>query len=104
MRALIAAAALGLLPAVAVAAAPAASGFKIPIAVKKLPNGLTVVVSEDHSAPTFGISTAYGVGFRLEPKGRTGFAHLFEHMMFQGTPVAPKGARHARDRGRRRRR
>ena len=91
MRALIAAAALGLLPAVAVAAAPAAGGFKIPIAVKKLPNGLTVVVSEDHSAPTFGISTAFGVGFRLEPKGRTGFAHLFEHMMFEGTPVAPKG-------------
>ena len=70
MRGLIAAAALGLLPALA-AAAPAASGFKIPIAVKKLPNGLTVVVSEDHSAPTFGISTAFGVGFRLEPKGRT---------------------------------
>ena len=91
MRALIAAAALGLLPAVAVAAAPTAGGFKIPIAVKKLPNGLTVVVSEDHSAPTFGISTAFGVGFRLEPKGRTGFAHLFEHMMFEGTPVAPKG-------------
>jgi predicted Zn-dependent peptidase len=90
MRALIAAAALGLLPAVA-DAAPAAGGFKIPIAVKKLPNGLTVVVSEDHSAPTFGISTAFGVGFRLEPKGRTGFAHLFEHMMFEGTPVAPKG-------------
>ena len=90
MRALIAAAALGLLPALA-AAAPAASGFKIPIAVKKLPNGLTIVVSEDHSAPTFGVSIAFGVGFRLEPKGRTGFAHLFEHMMFEGTPVAPKG-------------
>jgi predicted Zn-dependent peptidase len=59
--------------------------------VKKLANGLTVVVSEDHSAPTFGISTAYRIGFRLEPQGRTGFAHLFEHMMFEGTPVAPKG-------------
>lgn len=57
----------------------------------KLPNGLTVVVSEDHSAPTFGVCVAYGIGFRLEPEGRTGFAHLFEHMMFEGTPVAPKG-------------
>src|SRR5206468_135958 len=64
---------------------------KNPIEVKKLPNGLTVVVSEDHTAPTFGMSTAYRIGFRLEPKGRTGFAHLFEHMMFEGTPVSPKG-------------
>jgi len=61
------------------------------VEVRKLANGLTVVVSEDHSAPTFGISTAYRIGFRLEPRGRTGFAHLFEHMMFEGTPVAPKG-------------
>jgi predicted Zn-dependent peptidase len=59
--------------------------------MKKLANGLTVVVSEDHSAPTFGISTVFNIGFRLEPKSRTGFAHLFEHMMFEGTPVAPKG-------------
>ncbi len=65
--------------------------WKVPIATKKLANGLTVVVSEDHSAPTFGLSIVVGVGFRLEPKGRTGFAHLFEHMMFQGTPRAPKG-------------
>ena len=79
-----------LIPATA-GAAPPAAGWKIPIEAKKLPNGLTVVVSEDHSAPTFGISTVYRIGFRLEPKGRTGFAHLFEHMMFEGTPVAPKG-------------
>ena len=78
------------IPAVA-AAAPPAPGWKIPVEVKKLANGLTVVVSEDHSAPTFGMSTAYRIGFRLEPKGRTGFAHLFEHMMFEGTPVSPKG-------------
>ncbi len=65
--------------------------FRIPVATRRLPNGLTVVVSEDHSAPTFGLSLTYRVGMRLEPKGRTGFAHLFEHMMFQGTPVAPKG-------------
>jgi zinc protease len=65
--------------------------FRIPVVTRKLPNGLIVVVSEDHSAPTFGLSLTYRVGTRLEPKGRTGFAHLFEHMMFQGTPVASKG-------------
>src|SRR6266571_2021209 len=79
-------------PAGAAPARPvAATGWQIPIEVKKLPNGLTVAVSEDHTAPTFGMSTAYRIGFRLEPKGRTGFAHLFEHMMFEGTPVSPKG-------------
>jgi zinc protease len=72
-------------------AAPQPTGWRIPVEVKKLANGLTVVVSEDHSAPTFGISTAYHIGFRLEPQSRTGFAHLFEHMMFEGTPVSPKG-------------
>jgi predicted Zn-dependent peptidase len=83
--------ALAFLIPVTAAAAPPAAGWKIPIEVKKLKNGLTVVVSEDHTAPTFGMSTAYRIGFRLEPKGRSGFAHLFEHMMFEGTPVAPKG-------------
>ncbi|MGI8962073.1 MAG: M16 family metallopeptidase [Bryobacteraceae bacterium] len=69
----------------------AAQTWQVPIAIKKLPNGLTVVVSEDHSAPTFGLCVSYGIGFRLEPEGHTGFAHLFEHMMFEGTPNAPKG-------------
>jgi predicted Zn-dependent peptidase len=59
--------------------------------VRKLPNGLTVVVAEEHSAPTFGVCISYGIGSRLEPEGRSGFAHLFEHMMFEGTPTAPKG-------------
>jgi len=57
----------------------------------RLDNGLTLVVAPDPGSPTFGLSVVYGVGFRLEPKGRTGFAHLFEHMMFEGTPTAPKG-------------
>src|SRR2546427_12462070 len=83
--------ALALLVPTTAGAAPPAAGWKIPIEVKKLPNGLTVVVSEDHTAPTFGMSTAYRIGFRLEPKERTGFAHLFEHMMFEGTPISPKG-------------
>ncbi len=71
--------------------AATAQQWKAPTQMKKLPNGLTVVVSEDHSAPTFGLCISYGIGFRLEPEGRTGFAHLFEHMMFEGTPDAPKG-------------
>ena len=80
------------LVAVAAAAVPTArADWKVPVATKKLENGLTVVVSEDHSAPTFGLCISYGIGFRLEPEGRTGFAHLFEHMMFEGTPEAPKG-------------
>ena len=75
----------------ALTAVAARGDWRVPLASKKLENGLTVVVSEDHSAPTFGLCIAYGIGFRLEPRGRTGFAHLFEHMMFEGTPDAPKG-------------
>jgi zinc protease len=80
-----------LLAALSVSAACAATNFSIPLQQKTLANGLTVVVSEDHSAPTFGLCIAYRIGFRLEPEGKTGFAHLFEHMMFEGTPVSPKG-------------
>ncbi len=69
----------------------AAQQWNAPTTMKKLSNGLVVVISEDHSAPTFGLCISYGIGFRLEPEGRTGFAHLFEHMMFEGAPNAPKG-------------
>jgi zinc protease len=72
-------------------AARGAEAWKVPAVTRKFANGLVVVVSEDHSAPTFGLCISYRIGFRLEPEGRTGFAHLFEHMMFEGTPVAPKG-------------
>jgi zinc protease len=72
-------------------AAACAQEWKIPTAMKKLGNGLVVVVSEDHAAPVVGLCISYGIGFRLEPPGRTGFAHLFEHMMFEGTPNASKG-------------
>ncbi|MFD2366612.1 M16 family metallopeptidase [Pseudoduganella sp. GCM10020061] len=65
--------------------------WTLPVNVKKLDNGLTVIISPDHSSPTVGVSVVYHVGMRLEPKNRTGFAHLFEHLMFQGTPNAPKG-------------
>jgi predicted Zn-dependent peptidase len=71
--------------------AAGADQWNLPVHVKKLDNGLTVVISEDHSSPTVGVSVVYHVGMRLEPRNRTGFAHLFEHLMFQGTPNAPKG-------------
>jgi predicted Zn-dependent peptidase len=73
------------------ALAASADRWDLPVNVKKLDNGLTVIVTEDHSSPTVGVSVVYHVGMRLEPKNRTGFAHLFEHLMFQGTPNAPKG-------------
>jgi zinc protease len=51
----------------------------------QLPNGLTVVVHEDHKAPVVAVSIWYHVGSGDEPKGQTGFAHLFEHLMFSGS-------------------
>src|SRR5689334_21063309 len=51
----------------------------------KLKNGLRVILSEDHSAPVYSIAVTYNVGSRNEVKGRTGFAHLFEHIMFEGS-------------------
>ena len=56
-----------------------------------LDNGLRVVVSPDRSVPTVGIAVFYDIGFRSEPVGRTGFAHLFEHLMFQGSASLDKG-------------
>ena len=50
-----------------------------------LPNGLRVIILEDHAAPVFSIAVNYNVGSRNERQGRTGFAHLFEHMMFKGS-------------------
>jgi predicted Zn-dependent peptidase len=82
---------LGGLLATAGAQAAAPDRWQVPVAVKKLDNGLTVVVSEDHSSPTVGVSVVYHVGMRLEPRDRTGFAHLFEHLMFEGTPNAKEG-------------
>lgn len=78
-------------PMVALQPLSGPAAWKAPLAEKTLGNGLRVVVSRDTSAPIFGLCVTYGIGFRLEPKGRTGFAHLFEHMMFEGTPDAPKG-------------
>jgi predicted Zn-dependent peptidase len=65
-------------------AAPAET-FNVPVTYFKLPNGLRVVLSPDSSSPTVAVAVYYRIGFRIEPKDRTGFAHLFEHMMFQGS-------------------
>jgi zinc protease len=59
--------------------------FQVPVEYYKLPNGLRVVLSQDHTAPTVCVGVYYRIGFRIEPRDRTGFAHLFEHMMFQGS-------------------
>src|SRR5829696_4637549 len=67
-----------------------AKPLNIPVVYYKLPNGLKVAISEDHIAPVVTVAVYYNVGFRLEPKGRTGFAHLFEHMMFQGSANVKK--------------
>jgi zinc protease len=66
-------------------AAPPASELKVPVEYYKLQNGLRVVLSQDHTSPTVCVAVYYRIGFRVEPKDRTGFAHLFEHMMFQGS-------------------
>src|ERR1700721_1078329 len=66
-------------------AAKAPGDFTVPITYYKLPNGLRVVLSPDSTAPTVVTAIYYRIGFRVEPKDRTGFAHLFEHMMFQGS-------------------
>lgn len=57
--------------------------FRVPIEYYTLPNGLQVVLSPEHSAPLVTVNLHYRIGFRQEPVGRTGFAHLFEHLMFQ---------------------
>ncbi|WP_045728864.1 pitrilysin family protein [Xanthomonas sp. GPE 39] len=73
------------MPAAAMAAAPAPSLPDIAYTRFTLPNGLTVVVHEDHKAPIVAVSIWYHIGSGDEPTGKTGFAHLFEHLMFSGS-------------------
>jgi zinc protease len=74
------------LQAMAAAAAQAAvRPPKLEYEITKLPNGLTVILSEDHSTPIVHLQLWYHVGSKNEKPGRTGFAHLFEHMMFKGS-------------------
>lgn len=81
---------LALLCGASLAAAPQAVP-SIPYQQFTLPNGLHVILSEDHTAPLVGVEMLYDVGSKDEKPGRTGFAHLFEHLMFQGTVNLPKG-------------
>ena len=67
------------------AALPAQTTTTITFTETKLANGLRVIISEDHAAPVYSIVVHYLVGSRDERQGRTGFAHLFEHMMFKGS-------------------
>ena len=66
-------------------ASPAGERFQVAVEYHKLDNGLKVVLSPDHSVPTVTLAVYFNIGFRIEPRDRTGFAHLFEHMMFQGS-------------------
>jgi len=77
--------------AVPAASVGTAQDARIPIAQSTLRNGLRVVLSEDHAAPTVSLCITYDVGSRNELPGHTGFAHLFEHMMFQGSQNVGKG-------------
>jgi predicted Zn-dependent peptidase len=95
--ALLAAATALTTPALAASAAPQkpvpmstlVSKVAIPHSSFKLKNGLTVIVHEDHKAPIAAVSVWYNVGAKDEPKGKTGFAHLFEHLMFNGSENLP---------------
>jgi zinc protease len=91
--------ALSILPTFALAqrppspAAPATppAALAIPVIRERLDNGLRIVMSPDHSVATVAIALYYDVGSRMEEQGRSGFAHLFEHLMFEGTEGLPKG-------------
>src|SRR5512133_1882260 len=90
MRLSLLAGALGLL-ALTMTAAPPVAIPPVRFTDTRLPNGLRVVVVEDHFAPVFSIAVTYNVGSRNERPGRTGFAHLFEHMMFKGSEKVGPG-------------
>ncbi len=84
-----------LLPATTIAAQGSKSASKsainIPFEKYTLPNGLTVVLSEDHTTPTVAVEVIYHVGSKNEIPGHTGFAHMFEHVMFTGSGHVPYG-------------
>lgn len=81
-----------LLTLFAAATTGAAERLSVPYEMFRLPNGLTVIVHEDRSAPIVSVNTWYHVGSGRETPGRTGFAHLFEHLMFEGSKNVPEGA------------
>ena len=89
------------LPALLCFSANAGEGPQIPFEKYELENGMDVILSEDHSIPFVQVNIWYNVGSKDEEEGLTGFAHLFEHLMFQGSmhhdaehfaPLQPIGA------------
>src|SRR6476646_8087417 len=76
---------------VVVVHAQAARNVRVDFKETTLKNGLRVITVEDHSAPVIAVSVTYNVGSRNERQGRTGFAHLFEHMMFKGSENVGSG-------------
>src|SRR3954465_13072544 len=81
--------------ALALSAAPVAaqkgSAINIPFETMKLPNGLQVILAPDHTVPQVAVDVWYHVGSKNELTGRTGFAHMFEHVMFTGSGHVPYG-------------
>src|ERR1044071_2033664 len=77
--------AAGALVAAVATATAAVRPPKLEYQITTLPNGLTVVLEEDHSVPIVHLNLTYHVGSKNEKPGRTGFAHLFEHLMFKGS-------------------
>ena len=75
----------------AVSTALAQDPGKIDFETYELPNGLTVILAPDRTTQVVSVNVWYNVGSRNEVRGRTGFAHLFEHMMFQGSANVAKG-------------
>ncbi len=73
------------------AQAPPPATVRLPLQQATLANGLRVILSPDTSAPTVSLCLTYDVGSRNERRGHTGLAHLFEHLMYEGTPQVPKG-------------
>jgi zinc protease len=93
---MILAAAACLAPASAEQRAPAPSPARagtltVPYTTFTLPNGLTVILHEDHSVPVVSVNVWYHAGSANERAGRTGFAHLFEHLMFEGSAHVKEG-------------
>jgi zinc protease len=78
-------------PAVAAKSAAPAVQLRFDVTRTTLDNGLRVVMLVDHTSPTVAVDVVYDVGARNESRGRSGFAHLFEHMMFQGSANVPRG-------------
>ena len=83
--------AIALLALAAGPAAARAAELRVPYTTFTLPNGLKVILHEDHSLPIVTVNTWYHVGSGDEKPGRTGFAHLFEHLMFMGSQHVPTG-------------